>query len=115
MSQNLKYILTFITVLAFIALCAYGITVYDKHKSREYDLTEKEQANNRVIDSLKVKVYQDSLIVVDLLAAKETEKTNRTNYAVNKNKADAEIYKNPVNINRDYNNKFIYGFKPKYR
>ncbi len=114
MNQNLKYIFTFIIALAFIALCVYGITVYDKHKSREYDLTEKEQANNRVIDSLKVKVYQDSLIVVDLLAAKETEKTNRTNFNANYQKRKEDTKKTSYNDDKSFNDNFILNFQPKY-
>lgn len=114
MSQNLKYILTFVIAAGFIALCFYGLTVYDKHKSREYDLTETEIKNNRVIDSLKVKVYQDSITVSNLLTAKETEKTNRTEYNANYQKRKEIISKTSYNDDKSFNDRFILNFQPKY-
>lgn len=115
MSQNLKYILTFIAVLGFLAVCWYGITVYDKHETRKYILTELEITNTRAIDSLKVKIYADSLKAAGLMAQKETEKLTRNNYASNKNKKDREIYNAPADRNREYNINFLKSFEPKYR
>lgn len=114
MSQNLKYILTFIIAAGFIALCFYGITVYDKHKSREYDLTETEIKNQAKIDSLTGVIYRDSITVSNLLTAKETERTNRTNYNANYQKRKDEIFKTAYNDDKRFNNDFILSFKPKY-
>jgi len=115
MSDTLKYILSFIVALSFIALGFYALIVYDSHKNREYDLTAIEIQNNHIIDSLTVKSFHDSITVANLLTAKETEKVTRNNYAENKIKRDKEIYSNPVDVNRVYNDKFIYNFSPKYR
>jgi len=115
MSQNLKYILTFIAVAGFLALGWYGLSIYDKQQTRKYELTELEINHTRAIDSLKLKGYADSLHYAGLIAAKETEKVTRNNYAENKIKRDKEIYSNPVDVNRIYNDKFILNFSPKYR
>lgn len=112
--MTLKYILTFIAVLCCLGVIVYGISVYDKHESRAQDLTEIEIRNNKAIDSLEQKIFRDSVTVSELLTAKETEKTNRNNYAVNKNKSDEQIRKNPVDVNRAFNREFIIGFKPKF-
>ncbi len=111
----LKAILLFVSFVILASLVFYGITVYDKHETRKQELNELEVQHSRAIDSLKVKAYADSLRYADLIAAKETEKVSRNNYAENKIKRDKEIYSNPVDVNRAYNDKFIYNFKPKYR
>lgn len=97
-----------------MALCWYGLGIYDKHETHKYELSEIEVKHSKAIDSLELKIYADSLKYAELKEQKETEKVSRNNYAENKIKRDKEIYSNPVDANRIYNDKFINGFKPKY-
>ena len=115
MSQNLKAILTFITVFIFLVIAGYNSVKYWDKSDKELELTKAEQENNRVIDSLKLANAFKDTTIKNLLEAKEIEKTNRNNYASNKNKRDIEIYKAPADRNRDYNIQFLMGFEPKYR
>ena len=115
MSQNLKSILIFIAVFIFLVIAGFNSVKYWDKQDKEIELTKAEQENNRVIDSLKLANAFKDTTIKNLLVAKEVEKTNRNNYASNKNKRDIEIYKAPADRNRDYNIQFLMGFEPKYR
>lgn len=114
MSQNLKYILTFIASLAFMALCWYGLGIYDKHETRKYELSEIEVKHSKAIDSLELKIYADSLKYAEIKEQKETEKTNRIEYNANYQKRKQITAKTDYNSDKSFNDNFILNFQPKY-
>ena len=114
MSQNLKAILTFIAVFIFLVIAGFNSVKYWDKSDKELELTKAEQENNRVIDSLESKIFRDSVVIAELLTAKETEKTNRTNYNANYQKRKEDTKKTSYNDDKSFNDNFILNFRPKY-
>lgn len=52
--MTLKYILTFIAVIACLAVIVYGLSIYDKHTEIELGLQKEQNEYTRQNDSLKI-------------------------------------------------------------
>lgn len=79
--MTLKYIFLFITALSFIALCFYGITVYDKHESRAQDIEEMQVKRDVENDSLR-----QANTILELLRAQLIESIANDESAIKQNK-----------------------------
>lgn len=89
-----KYILTFIAVIALLAVIVYGITVYDKHSMIEYTQSMEQQKREAVNDSLKFEIVKrDTAINILKRDLTDIQTQKQILYTVYKDKTKRDISK----------------------
>lgn len=121
MNPTFKAVLLFISFVLLCGLIFYSITVYDKWETRKQDREDRLAEHDRENDSLKtvngiiaierglLKNERDSLI-----NSSNAQTNYRQNVYTNAKKRNEQYSKNPVAVNKQFNDNYILNYKPIY-
>ena len=109
-----KTIIYSILAVSALLLIGYNSLKYWEQIEKQATLTAEQNARLIVIDSLYRSSLADSVRIANLITEREAQKEIRTGYKSNYETRKQEISKTSYSEDKQFNDKFILEFKPKW-